>query len=345
MTQAQDPQAQDHQAQAPQTQVTQAQAFWTTAAMTGELRREILPQPGPDEVRVRALFSGISRGSEALVFAGQVPEGERERMRCPFQAGDFPFPVKYGYASVGLVEAGPPELLDRVVFCLYPHQDRYVVPAQAVLPLPQDLSAKRAVLGANAETALNALWDAAPRVGDRIAVVGGGVVGFLFAALAARIPGTRVQLVDVDTNKETTARVLDVPFTTPDAAEGDCDLVVHATGKAAGLGTAIALAGFEATVLELSWYGSGDVPAPLGGAFHSQRLSLQSSQVGAVSPARRARWSHKQRLAKALELLRDPMFGHLVSGESRFDDLPQTMQTLAGDPPAGTLCHRIAYPG
>jgi threonine dehydrogenase-like Zn-dependent dehydrogenase len=136
-----------------------------------------------------------------------------------------------------------------------------------------------------------------------------------------------------------------VPFATPEQAQGNCDLVVHATGKGAGLATAIGLAGFEATVLELSWYGSADVPAPLGGAFHSQRLTLQSSQVGAVSASRRARWSHRQRLAKALDLLRDPMFGHLVSGESRFDDLPQTMQTLAGDPPAGTLCHRIAYPG
>jgi len=324
--------------------MTQAQAFWTAGAMTGELRHATLPEPGDGEVRVRALYSGISRGSEALVFAGQVPESEYQRMRCPFQDGAFPFPVKYGYASVGLVEAGPPELQDQVVFCLYPHQDRYVVPADAVVPLPHDLSAKRAVLGANAETALNALWDAAPRVGDRIAVVGAGVVGVLVAALAARIPGTQVQLVDLDPKKETVARVLDVPFAMPDAAVGGCDLVVHATGKGAGLGTAIGLAGFEATVLELSWYGSGDVPAPLGGAFHSQRLTLRSSQVGAVSPARRARWTHRQRLAKALELLRDPMFGHLVSGESRFDELPQTMRTLAGDPPAGTLCHRIVYP-
>jgi threonine dehydrogenase-like Zn-dependent dehydrogenase len=325
--------------------MTEAQAFWTTQPMTGELRGETLRPPGDGEVLVRALYSGVSRGSESLVFAGRVPESEYARMRCPFQDGDFPFPVKYGYASVGLVEQGPPALQDRVVFCLHPHQDRYVVPAEAVVPLPHDLSAKRAVLGANAETALNALWDAAPRVGDRIAVVGGGVVGFLVAALAARIPGTQVQLVDVDPKKETTARVLEVPFATPDAAAGGCDLVVHATGKGAGLATAIGLAGFEATVLELSWYGSGDVPAPLGGAFHSQRLTLQSSQVGSVAPARRARWSHRQRLAKALELLRDPMFGHLVSGESRFDELPQTMQILAADPPPGTLCHRIAYPG
>jgi NADPH:quinone reductase-like Zn-dependent oxidoreductase len=324
--------------------MTEAHAFWTTDRLTGDIRSEMLPEPGADEVRVRALYSGVSRGSEALVFAGQVPESEHQRMRCPFQDGDFPFPVKYGYASVGLVEDGPAALKDRVVFCLYPHQDRYVVPADAVVPLPGDLSAKRAVLGANAETALNALWDAAPRVGDRIAVVGGGVVGVLVAALAARIPGTQVQLIDTDAKKETTARVLDVPFAAPEDAVGDCDLVVHATGRGTGLGTAIGLAGFEATVLELSWYGAGDVPAPLGGAFHSQRLTLQSSQVGAVSPARRARRTHRQRLAQALDLLRDPMFGHLVSGESRFDELPETMQTLANDPPAGTLCHRIAYP-
>jgi threonine dehydrogenase-like Zn-dependent dehydrogenase len=213
-----------------------------------------------------------------------------------------------------------------------------------VVPLPKDCTPKRAVLGANAETAVNALWDAGPRVGDRIAVVGAGVVGCLAAALAARIPGTRVTLVDIDSEKARIASMLEVAFAAPDEAEGGCDLVLHASGRAEGLAAAIALAGFEATVLELSWYGDRAVPAPLGGAFHSQRLTLQASQVGSVAPARRARWRHRDRLALALELLRDPMFGHLVSGQSDFDALPDAMDRLATAPPAGTLCHRIVYP-
>lgn len=324
--------------------MTEATAFWTVAPFAGELRREALPAPGPGELRVRARYSAISRGSEALVFAGRVPESEYRRMKAPFQAGAFPFPVKYGYASVGVVEAGPAALLDRWVFCLHPHQDRYVVPAEAVVPLPDDLPAGRAVLGANAETAVNALWDAAPRVGDRIAVVGAGVVGCLTAALAARLPGTQVQLVDVDPAKAPVARVLGVPFAAPDSASGECDLAVHASGTAAGLDTAIGLAGFEATVLELSWYGTQEVPVSLGGAFHSRRLTLQSSQVGALAASRRARWSHRARLALALDLLRDDAFDRLITGESRFAELPATLQGLANAPAPGTLCHRIAYP-
>jgi NADPH:quinone reductase-like Zn-dependent oxidoreductase len=324
--------------------MTQARAFWTVGPNRGELCPETLPAPAADEVRVRALYSGISRGSEALVFAGQVPESEYLRMRAPFQGGAFPFPVKYGYASVGVVETGPEHLRDRPVFCLHPHQDRYVVPQEAVLPLPDNLPPGRAVLGANAETAVNALWDAGPRVGDRIAVVGGGVVGLLVAGLAAAIPGARVTLIDVDPHKAPPARRLGAAFSAPGNAPGDCDLVVHASGTPEGLDTALACAGVEATVLELSWYGARQVPVTLGGAFHAQRLVLQSSQVGRIAPARRARRTHRDRLALALDLLRDPAFDQLISGESRFDELPAALEGLASRPPPGTLCHRIAYP-
>jgi NADPH:quinone reductase-like Zn-dependent oxidoreductase len=320
-----------------------AHAFWIDTPGQGSLHAETLAAPGPGEVQVSALYSGISRGTESLVFHGRVPESERTRMRAPFQAGDFPAPVKYGYANVGIVEAGPPELRHRTVFCLYPHQDRYVVPAEAVLPLPRDLPPKRAVMGANMETAVNALWDAAPRVGDRIAVVGAGTTGMLAAGLASEIPGTRVEVIDTDPAKRALAERLGLSAPTPDAAAGEADLVIHASGHPEGLCTALALAGFEATVLEMSWYGARDVPAPLGGAFHARRLTLASSQVGSVSPARRARWSHRDRLALALDLLRDPRFEALVTGESAFADLPETLARLADDP-AGTLCHRIRYP-
>jgi NADPH:quinone reductase-like Zn-dependent oxidoreductase len=320
----------------------EGRAFWISAPGRGELRSAILPALGPGDVLVRALASGISRGTEALVFGGHVPVSQYVAMRCPFQEGDFPAPVKDGYASVGVVEAGPGALLGRRVFCLHPHQDRYVVPADAVLAVPESVPDERAVLAANMETAVNGLWDAAPLLGDHIAVVGAGVVGSLMAALAARLPGTRVELVDIDQTRAVLAAALGCGFARPADATGDADLVIHASGSAAGLATALRLAGFEATVLEMSWYGDAPVTAPLGEAFHAKRLSLRASQVGAVATARRARWSRRQRLALALELLADPVFDHLLSGSSSFADLPRTMARLADDP-RGALCHVVRY--
>lgn len=311
-------------------------AFWVVAPGRGEIK---VAPPSPSEpgtIVVKASASGISRGTEALVFQGRVPESQYEEMRCPFQCGEFPAPVKYGYASVGESSAGGR------VFCLHPHQDRYTVPEQAVVPVPDDVPDKRAVLAANMETAVNALWDAGPRVGDHVAVVGGGVVGCLFAALAGRIPGTSVELIDVNAARAETAHHLGVPFATPDAASRDADIVVHASGTPAGLTSALGLAGFEALVLEMSWYGDAPVPVPLGEAFHSRRLILRSSQVGAVATSRRARRNHRDRLTLALDLLRDPVFDCLITGESAFEDLPETMAQLAKDP-GDTLCHVVRY--
>jgi len=319
-----------------------ALAFWITAPGRGEIRAEPLPPRAEDEVLVEALYSGISRGTEALVFAGRVPPSEYERMRAPFQAGDFPSPVKYGYASVGRVLDGPAALAGRIVFCLHPHQTRYVVPARAVHPLPDGVPAGRAVLAANLETAVNGLWDAAPSVGDRIAVVGAGTVGCLVAWLAARIPGTQVELVDVDPRKRDAAAALGVRFASPADATRDVDIVFHASGAAGGLETALALAGFEAQVVEMSWYGDRPVAVSLGGAFHSRRLRIVSSQVGSVAARQRARWDTRRRMALALELLADPRLDALISGESPFAELPAVLARLSADP-AAALCHRIRY--
>jgi threonine dehydrogenase-like Zn-dependent dehydrogenase len=323
--------------------VSEARAFWTVPPGRGEIRRESLPASGPGEVLVRTLASGISRGTESLVFRGAVPPSQHAAMRCPFQGGDFPGPVKYGYASVGVVEEGPAALAGRRVFCLHPHQDRYVVPADAVLPVPDEVPDRRAVLAANMETAVNGLWDAGPRIGDRVAVVGAGTVGALMAALLARIPGVAVELVDVDPAREALARALGCGFAAPDQAAGDADLVIHASGAEAGLATALRLAGFEAEVIEMSWYGDRAVAAPLGEAFHSRRLALRASQVGHVAAGRRARRTHRQRLALALDLLRDALFDRMLTGESPFPDLPETLARLSARPD-GTLCHVVVYP-
>lgn len=317
-----------------------ARAFWITAPGRGEIRTQALPAAAFGDVIVRALYSGVSRGTESLVFGGRVPPSERERMRAPFQAGDFPAPVKYGYSSVGIVEHGPEALVGRTVFCLYPHQTRYVVPADAVCVVPDGVPAERAVLAANLETAINGLWDASIRVGDRVAVVGAGVVGCLAARVAAGVPGCRVELVDIDARKGTVAERLGLEFRSPAQARPGADLVVHASGSGDGLATALRVAGFEATVLELSWYGDGAVSIPLGEAFHSGRLKLVSSQVGAVAAAQRARWTHRRRLELALELLRDDALDALIESHGPFDALPERMAQLAHAP---VLCHRVDY--
>ena len=319
-----------------------ARSFWVAEPNRGEIRAETLRSAAADEAVVRALYSGISRGTETLVFTGAVPKSEHERMRAPFQAGAFPAPVKYGYSNVGVVESGPAALVGRHVFCLYPHQTRYVVPAGALHVLPAGVPPARAVLAANLETAVNGLWDAAPRVGDRIAVVGAGTVGCLVAWLAARTPGAEVQLVDVDPRKRAVAAELGVAFELATSAARDADLVVHTSGSEAGLSVALELAGFEATVLELSWYGARRPAVALGEAFHSRRLTLKSSQVGAIAAAQRARWDTARRMQLVLRLLADPKLDALISGESAFEDLPRVLARLAA-PSEYTLCHRIRY--
>jgi threonine dehydrogenase-like Zn-dependent dehydrogenase len=319
-----------------------AEAFWLCEPGRGEIRPAALREPGRDDVVVRTLRSGVSRGTETLVFRGRVPPGQRAAMRAPFQEGDLPGPVKYGYLSVGSVEEGPPELRGRTVFCLYPHQTAYVVPAAAVTIVPEDVPAARAVLAGTVETAVNALWDAAPLIGDRIAVVGAGMVGCCVARLLSRIPGTQVTLVDVDAGRAGVAAALGVGFALPAGAAGGCDLVVHASATSAGLQQSLDLLAPEGTVIDLSWYGDADVTLSLGGAFHSGRLAIRASQVGTLSPARSARRTTADRLALALDLLRDPAFDALLTGESRFGDLPDVMARLsAGSLPA--LCHTITY--
>ena len=324
--------------------IADAQAFWLRAPGHGEIRPVALPEPGSGDVVVRTLRSGVSRGTETLVFRGGVPESQRAAMRAPFQEGEFPGPVKYGYLNVGAVEHGPPELRGRTVFCLYPHQTAYVVPAAAVTPVPDGVPAGRAVLAGTVETAVNALWDAAPLIGDRIAVVGAGMVGCAVARLLARFPGIEVTLVDVEPSRSDIAAALGARFAPPEDAPGDQDLVVHTSATAAGLQRSLDLLAPEGTVLELSWYGDTEINVALGGAFHSGRLRIRASQVGTVSPARGARRTTADRLKLALDLLRDPAFDLLLTGESRFDELPGVMERLAaGSLPA--LCHTIAYDG
>jgi 2-desacetyl-2-hydroxyethyl bacteriochlorophyllide A dehydrogenase len=319
-----------------------ALAFWITSPGQGEIRAEQLAPLQPNEIQVQTLWSGVSRGTEALVFQGRVPESEHGRMRAPFQAGEFPGPVKYGYASVGRVVRGPPQLEAQSVFCLYPHQTRYSVPASAVYRIPDGVPPGRAVLAANLETAVNGLWDAAPHVGDRVSVVGGGTVGCLVAWLAARIPGCEVELIDLNPRRAAVAQALGVRFAAPSAARTQADVVIHTSGSPQGLQLALQLAAFETRVVEMSWYGNQPVSLALGETFHAQRLQLISSQVGTVAAPQRARWTTQRRMEFALALLADPALDILINSESRFDELPTVMARLAAAP-GDVLMHRVSY--
>lgn len=316
-----------------------AAALWTTGKGRAELRSAELGPLAEGTVRIRAIVSGISRGTERLVHEGHVPQSEWLRMRCPYQEGEFPWPVKYGYAMVGLVESGPGTLTGCRVFSLFPHQDVFDLPAEAAVPIPDPIPSARAALAPQMETALNAIWDAEP-VHGRVAVVGGGVIGLLTAVLAART--AEVVVIDCNPEREAVVRHLGLDFALPEAATGDRDLVFHATGTSAGLNRALDLCAFEGRVIELSWFGDTPVSAMLGGAFHSRRLTLKASQVGSVAPSRQGAYDHRKRLEAALSLCADPRLDILVRESTPFADTPRRIAAILADP--ATLCHLIRYP-
>ena len=319
-----------------------SQSLWYVAPERLEIRSEILGPLPKNNVQVRTLFSGLRRGTESLVFKGLIPESEYTRMGAPFMDGKLPFPVKYGYSNVGRVELGPPEIIGQLVFSLMPHQSIFQTDATNVLVIPREIPAQRAVLAANMETALNAIWDASPGPGDRIVIIGAGVLGCLIAYLCGHLPGAEITLVDINPEREDVANKLGVQFSSPELAPTDCDLVIHCSASAAGLSTAMASAGEEATILELSWYGSNRIDVSLGGAFHSRQLKLQSSQVGHISPSRRPRWSHRRRLAAALAMLSDSRLDVLLTKPISFESLPAELPKIFNTPNSA-LCCLIQY--
>ena len=325
--------------------MTIARALWTIAPGVAELRAETLPARAPDQVLARMLASGISRGTERLVLAGKVPENQWGVMRCPLQAGDFPFPVKYGYSAVAHVAEGPAALQGKRVFCLHPHQDIFLAPAAMCVPVPDAVTDRRAVLGANMETALNILWDAQPLPGERALVIGAGVVGLLVAYLLARIPAMAVTIIDPDASRRGVAEALGITFASPEAAPAEQELIIHASANPAGLRQALQCAAFEARIIEASWFGATEVALPLGEAFHSRRLRLISSQVGAIAPAMRGRRSYGERMAQALALLADPALEALIGPATPFQDLPQALPDLLNPAPGQPvpLCPLVTY--
>jgi hypothetical protein len=321
----------------------EARSLWYLAPEKVELRSESLKPLKDGEVRVRALFGALSRGTESLVYRGEIPESEYQRMAAPWMGGTFPYPVKYGYCHVGRIEDGPAYWIGQLVFALRPHESMYVADLMDVVPLQVGLTPERAVLSANMETALNAVWDASPGPGDQILVVGGGVVGCLIAYLCAGLKGANVTLVDINPERASVATALGVQFALPQNAPTECDVVFHCSASAAGLATAIDAAGEEALVLELSWFGNREISLSLGGAFHSRQIRLQSSQVGHISATRRPRWTHRRRLQAAMGMLIDERLDVLLTHSVDFEDLPHQLPNLLSSK-SQALCSLIRYP-
>jgi threonine dehydrogenase-like Zn-dependent dehydrogenase len=319
-----------------------AHAFWITSPGHGEILEQALPEPGPGELRIRTRYSAVSRGTESLIFEGRVPRTEFARMRAPFQEGEFPSPVKYGYINVGVVESGPASLRDREVFTLFPHQTRFNIRTDAAHVLPRGLPGERAVLAANLETALNAIWDAQLTPASKLTVIGAGALGCLCAWLAQSEFGADVELIDINEDRASIAAHLGVAFATPARARADIPVIIHTSATEEGLQTALDLAGFEATILELSWFGNERPRVALGEAFHSRRLTLKASQVGHVAAPMRGHASRSSRLQTALRLLRDPTPEILIDSQCKFSELPSVLAAFASGSQSA-ICHRVHY--
>jgi len=322
-----------------QGQIIVARALWYTKPGQAELRTERLVPPAPGEARVATEFSAISRGTERLVAQGEVPQSEWSRMRAPLQAGNFSFPIKYGYSAAGIITAGSDKLLGRRVFALHPHQDYFQAPEDNLISIPDTIPSRRAVLAANMETALNAHWDAGTSPGDRIAVIGAGVVGLLVAYLARRIAGTAVTLVDIDPARACTADALGLAFSDPHNIPADNRIVFHTSATNAGLDAAIEACAFEGRVVEMSWYGTRPVTINLGAAFHARRLRIISSQAGHVALSHRGQISHRNRLERAMALLDDPALDVLVTDAVAFTELPESLSAIWSSPGLPPVVH------
>lgn len=336
--------AKRHAQASEQASARMATALWYVAPRTADLRAEVLPQPEGGALLVRASWSAISRGTERLVHRGLTDPSHSERMRSPMQVGDFPFPVKYGYCAVGRVEAGPEAFVGKDVFALHPHQDLFLLPAESAVLVPAGVPARRATLAANMETALNALWDSGAGAGDRIVVVGAGIIGLLITYLAARLPGAEVFVLDPNSARRAVVEAMGATFVARPDDMSEADVVFHASATSQGLEAALSCCGTEASLVEVSWYGDEAVTVGLGGPFHCKRLKLVSSQVGALPPSRRPRWTMRRRLEKALDLLKDSALDALITQEVAFDDLPRALdRILEGD--SDDVATVVRYPG
>jgi 2-desacetyl-2-hydroxyethyl bacteriochlorophyllide A dehydrogenase len=331
-----------------------ATAVWFPRRRAVELREEEVPSVGPDEIRVRTLASGISQGTEMLVYRGDVDSGLA--LDLPTLSGSFALPIKYGYASVGQIEeAGSQIGLEDsrfqgqrikegdLVFVHHPHQTEFVVPASMAVVLPETLDPECGVFFANAETALNVVLDAHPRLGDRIVIFGQGVVGLLITQMT-RLAGARpIIAVEPAKKRQELSRlagadaVLDpqenLGEQVRDLTDGiGADIVIEASGNPEALTQALDCAATQGMVVVCSWYGTKSVSVPLGGHFHRGRLRIVSSQIGMLDPGIQPRWSRDRRASTARDLLEQLELLPLITHRIPFADAAEAYRIVDEHP-------------
>jgi 2-desacetyl-2-hydroxyethyl bacteriochlorophyllide A dehydrogenase len=294
-------------------------SLYFTAPHTIDVREEPLPALAAGQVLAQTLCSAISPGTEMLVYRGQVPTEMAVDETIAALGGQFRFPLKYGYSAVGRVlELGPgvdSAWQGRTVFAFNPHESHVIADIAQLFPLPDDVDAETALFLPNMETAVNFLLDGAPLIGERVAVLGQGVVGLLTTALLARCPLANLTTFDHYPLRRETSLALGAHVSlSPESSPAlQADLTYELSGSPAALDAAIALTGFDGRIVVGSWYGQKRAALDLGGRFHRSRIRLISSQVSTLTPALSGRWDKARRLQVAWAMLRAVRPGRLIT--------------------------------
>jgi len=304
--------------------------------------------PATGEVRIQTLFSGISHGSEMMVYRGEIPADLSLDATLPSLQGNFSFPIKYGYASTGRIidvgegvnglEAGD------LVFAFNPHETCYTVPATVVIKLPEGLDPKHGIFAANVETALNALLDAAPRLGERAVIIGQGVVGLLITQLVRKAGASLIVTSDMYAKRRALSQKAGANLVVDPATESlddrvyemtggaGADVVIEVSGEPRALNDAIKITAQEGRVVVVSWYGTKRADLALGSDFHRKRLTLRSSQVSNLDPSLAPRWTIARRRQLAASYLSELLLEELISNVVPFEQAGEAYRLICEQP-------------
>ena len=312
-------------------------ALWHETTEHSTIRSVQIPMDS-SKVLVDARYSLISIGTELLVARGNVPPQLQVDMDVPYMEGDLMLPVKYGYSLVGVDTS-----TNTAVHLMHPHQDKCHVDRLSLFEIPDDVPLKRAALASNLETVLNATWDAAVSPGERVLIVGFGLIGSLIARVVADIPG--VELIVAEVNPARARLASEMGFETieiPLPASAPFDLAFNTSASGKGLQTALDMVGLEGRVIELSWYGNQQVSMSLGGEFHALRKRILSSQVSRIPAHMASRWNFKRRKEAVFRLLQNPAFDQHITHEITLDEAPLLFEQWRKQVPDG-LGYVIRY--
>lgn len=307
-----------------------AESFWIRKKNNSFIKKHSISIPQNNEVLVKTIYSGISYGTEKIVYSGNVPKSQRSLMRCPYQEGEFGSNVKYGYMNVGKVMNGPSKLVNRYVYTLYPHQTQYVLPLEELTFIPKLIPIKRCLLTANMETAINAMWDTLPTCGDKILIIGAGIVGFLMAYILMTIIGIEILLIDTDKEKSKIAKIFGIKFSCSIPKSYNANIIYECSGNPSVIDILSSHVNDETVICIMSWYGNSVSNINFGNEFFSKRTKILFSQVAKVSHNRDKYWNNKKRKDLAISLLNDDKLDNLIEKDMiSFHDLPEFFSNTA----------------